>query len=76
MLHKVFAALRSGLRESSFREYYGGLVDRAPHVAPTAAEARRVADFVGGGLDVARMAGAVDGSLYRNRRTADGAVTS
>jgi len=29
--------------------------------------ARRVAEFVGGGLDVAAMAAAVDGSLYRQR---------
>lgn len=29
--------------------------------------AERVARFVGGGLDVARMVGAVDASLYRNR---------
>jgi hypothetical protein len=45
-------------------------------VAEPAREARRIADFVGGGLDVERMAGAVDGSLYRNRRTEDGAVAS
>jgi hypothetical protein len=37
------------------------------------AEARRIADFVGGHLDVERMASAVDGSLYRNRRTTEGA---
>ena len=45
-------------------------------VGEPAREARRIADFVGGGLDVDRMAGAVDGALYRNRRTADGAVAS
>jgi hypothetical protein len=45
-------------------------------VADPAREARRIAGFVGGGLDVDRMAGAVDGSLYRNRRTADGSVAS
>jgi len=33
-------------------------------------EARRIADFVGGGLDVERMAAAVDPSLYRNRAEA------
>ncbi len=32
------------------------------------AQARRIADFLGGGLDVARMAEAVDPNLYRNRR--------
>ncbi len=33
-----------------------------------------MADFVGGGLDVEKMAAAVDGSLYRNRATDDGVV--
>jgi hypothetical protein len=51
-------------------------VNYADVVAEPAGEARRIADFVGGGLDVDRMVGAVDGSLYRNRRTADGAVAS
>jgi hypothetical protein len=45
-------------------------------VAEPAAQARRIADFVGGNLDVERMAAAVDGSLYRNRRTEDGAIAS
>ena len=31
-------------------------------------QARRIAEFLGGGLDVARMAEAVDPELYRNRR--------
>ena len=48
--------------------------DFADVVQNPAAEAARLADFVGEGLDVKRMAGVVDGSLYRNRRTADGAV--
>ena len=48
--------------------------DFADVVENPAAEALRMADFVGGGLDVDRMAGVVDGSLYRNRRTVDGAV--
>ncbi len=30
-------------------------------------QARRIGDFVGGGLDVAKMAAVVDGKLYRNR---------
>jgi hypothetical protein len=45
-------------------------------VAEPAAQARRIADFVGGNLDVEKMAAAVDGSLYRNRRTDDGAIAS
>ncbi len=48
--------------------------DFAAVVQNPAAEAERMAGFVGGGLDVKRMAGAVDGSLYRNRRTMDGTV--
>jgi len=43
-------------------------------VAEPGVEARRIAEFVGGNLDVERMVGAVDGSLYRNRRTAGGEV--
>jgi hypothetical protein len=31
-------------------------------------EARRISDFLGGGLDVGRMAGVADRQLYRNRR--------
>jgi len=59
-----------------FRPYFDALyLDFADVVAEPAREARRIADFVGGGLDTGRMAAAVDGSLYRNRRTADGAVT-
>jgi hypothetical protein len=58
-----------------FRPNFEALyVDYANVVAEPAHEARRIAEFVGGGLDPERMAGAVDGSLYRNRRTADGAV--
>jgi len=49
-------------------------LDFADVVQDPAAEAARLADFVGGGLDVKRMAGVVDGSLYRNRRTVDGEV--
>jgi hypothetical protein len=60
-----------------FRPYFEALyLDFATVVAEPAREARRIANFVGGGLDVGRMAGAVDGSLYRNRRTEDGAVAS
>lgn len=58
-----------------FRPYFEALyLDYADVVAEPARAARRIADFVGGGLDPKRMAAAVDGTLYRNRRTADGAV--
>ena len=60
-----------------FRPNFEALyVNYSDVVAEPAAAARRIADFVGGNLDVERMAGAVDGSLYRNRRTLDGAVAS
>jgi len=56
-----------------FRPYFQALyLNYADVVKDPSKEARRVADFVGDGLDVVRMAGAVDGSLYRNRREADG----
>jgi hypothetical protein len=59
-----------------FRPNFDALyVDYAEVVAEPARDARRIAAFVGGGLDAERMVAAVDGSLYRNRRTADGAVT-
>ena len=59
-----------------FRPNFDALyVDYADVVAEPARDARRIAAFVGGGLDAERMVAAVDGSLYRNRRTADGAVT-
>lgn len=47
---------------AALRVCYNALVER-PH-----AEAGRVADFLGGGLDVGRMADTVDLSLYRNRK--------
>jgi hypothetical protein len=67
-LEKVQFQLRF---RSNFEALY---VDYASVVAEPAREAQRIAEFVGGGLDAKRMAGAVDGSLYRNRRTVDGAV--
>ncbi len=42
-------------------------VHYADALAEPEAEARRIDAFVGGGLDVARMAAAVDPALYRNR---------
>ena len=49
-------------------------LDYADVVRDPLSQARRMADFVGGSLDAERMAGAVDGSLYRNRRTTDGGI--
>ena len=49
-------------------------LDYTDVIEEPAREARRMAEFLGGGLNVPMMAGAVDGSLYRNRRTANGAV--
>ena len=58
-----------------FRPNFEALyLDYSNVVAEPAREAQRIAYFLGGGLDAGRMAGAVDGSLYRNRRTADGEV--
>lgn len=60
-----------------FRPNFEALyVDYSKVVADPAQEANRIADFVGSGLDAERMAAAVDGSLYRNRRTADGTVAT
>jgi hypothetical protein len=60
-----------------FRPNFEALyVDYSKVVADPAQEAKRIADFVGGGLDAERMAAAVDGSLYRNRRTVDGTVAT
>lgn len=42
-------------------------VDYADAVSDPAGTARRVAEFLGGGLDVGRMAAAVDPGLYRQR---------
>lgn len=58
-----------------FRPNFEALyVDYSDVIADPGTEARRIAEFVGGNLDVERMVGAVDGSLYRNRRTAGGEV--
>jgi hypothetical protein len=58
-----------------FRPNFEALyVNYSDVVADPAPEARRMADFVGGGLDVARMVAAVDGSLYRNRAGDGGTV--
>ena len=49
-------------------------IDYADVVSEPEVQARRIAEFLGGSLDPVVMASAVDGSLYRNRRTDDGAV--
>jgi hypothetical protein len=58
-----------------FRPNFEALyVNYSDVVADPAPEARRIADFVGGGLDVSMMVAAVDGSLYRNRAGDGGTV--
>ena len=58
-----------------FRPHFEALyVNYADVVSDPLSQARLIADFVGGGLDVQKMAAAVDGSLYRNRATADAAA--
>lgn len=52
---------------SHFEHLY---VDYSHCVANPAEQARRIAAFVGAGLDVDAMAGVVDASLYRNRTKA------
>ncbi len=44
------------------------MVDYAAVVADPAGQAARINQFVGGGLDVERMAGVAEPALYRNRR--------
>lgn len=58
-----------------FRPHFEALyLNYADVVSDPLSQARLMAGFVGGGLDPGKMAAAVDGSLYRNRATADGAV--
>jgi len=60
-----------------FRPHFEALyVNYADVVSDPLSQARLMAGFVGGGLDVSKMAAAVDGSLYRNRATADGDVAA
>lgn len=61
-------------------------IDKQPHIAvlkvdygalvenPTAM-AQRISEFLGGRVDVARMAASVDPSLYRNRKPSDAGET-
>ena len=44
------------------------MVDYSAVLADPAGQAARLNQFVGGGLDVARMAAVTDPALYRNRR--------
>ncbi|MDX2438695.1 MAG: sulfotransferase domain-containing protein [Acidobacteriota bacterium] len=67
-LEKVQFQLRF---RSNFETLY---VNYADVVSDPLNQARLMAEFVGGGLDVEKMAAAVDGSLYRNRAADDGAV--
>ena len=58
-----------------FRSNFDTLyLDFSAAISDPATQARRIADFIGGGLDVERMTEVVDHSLYRNRRTGDGSV--
>lgn len=58
-----------------FRSNFDALyVNYADVVKDPLSQARLMARFVGGGLDVKKMAAAVDGSLYRNRAGADGSA--
>lgn len=58
-----------------FRPYFDALyVNYSDVVQDPAIEARKMAEFLGGGLDTKKMAAAVDGSLYRNRRTPEGGI--
>ncbi|MGD9252718.1 MAG: sulfotransferase domain-containing protein [Holophagae bacterium] len=51
-----------------FRSNFEALfIDYPEVIADPQREARRIADFLGGGLDHRAMAAVVDGSLYRNR---------
>jgi len=56
---------------SNFETLY---VNYADVVSDPLNQARLMGEFVGGGLDVEKMAAAVDGSLYRNRATGEGIV--
>lgn len=55
-----------------FRRNFDALrVDYPDVIADPRTAARKIAQFLGGALDVEKMIGAVDGSLYRNRRAPD-----
>jgi hypothetical protein len=47
------------------------IVDHRETIATPREVARRVGEFLGGGLDEGRMAAAADAALYRNRRPAE-----
>ena len=58
-----------------FRPWFETLyLDYADVVKDPSSQAQKIAAFVGGNLDLGRMAAAVDGSLYRNRADGDGRV--
>lgn len=62
-LERLHDWLRQRRNVAVLRVRYHDLLERAR------GEAQRVSEFLGGGADVGRMAGAVDPSLYRNRKT-------
>jgi hypothetical protein len=60
-----------------FRPNFEALyLNYADVVADPRSQARRIVEFLGGGLDLEKMVGAVDGSLYRNRADADGSLVA
>jgi hypothetical protein len=70
---KMIAAYKNHLRKIEFLmgekpnfEYID--INHRDVVENPVEQAQRVSDFLGGGMDVGEMAGAVDKNLYRNRR--------
>ena len=54
--------LRKSPQFESLEIHYGNVLDNP------AAQAERIRDFLGNGVDAAKMAAVVDQQLYRNRR--------
>lgn len=68
LLRMYEAHLEKAVFQLRFRPNFEALyVNYSDVIGDPVAEARRIADFVGG-LEAEAMAGVVDGSLYRNRR--------
>jgi hypothetical protein len=65
-LRKVYYRLN---RAPNFQVLY---MDYPRVVAEPRREAERISEFLGGGLDAEKMAGAVDAGLYRNRHSKTG----
>ena len=66
------ATAAPGIQISEHFPRFARLVEHAAILARPLEEARRIAGFVGAGLDVQAMAAAVDPALYRNRAAAPG----